>query len=81
MNDVPAGAYVQEVISGSPAEKVGIKAGDVITEIDGKKLADNADFSIATYINQKKIGDSVTMKFWRDNKEQTVTVKLEKKQE
>jgi serine protease Do len=79
MNDVPAGAYVQTVIAGSPAEKAGFKQGDIITEIDGKKLADNPDFSIATYINQKKIGDSVSVKYWRDSKELTVTVKLEKK--
>lgn len=78
-NDVPAGAYVQSIVAGSPAEKAGLKQGDIITEIDGIKLVDNADFSIANYINKKKIGDSVTLKFWRDNKEQTVTVKLEKK--
>jgi len=79
MNDVPAGAYVQSIVAGSPAEKSGIKLGDIITDIDGTKLADNADFSIANYINKKKIGDSVTLKFWRDKKEQTVIVKLEKK--
>jgi serine protease Do len=79
MNDMPSGAYVQSVLAGSPAEKVGIKEGDVITEIDGTKLADNPTFSIADYVNKKKIGDNVTLKFWRDNKEQTVTVKLEKK--
>jgi len=79
MNDLPAGAYVQSVITGSPAEKAGLKQGDVITDIDGTKLADKQDFSIADYINKKKIGDSVTLKFWRDNKEQTVSVKLEKK--
>ena len=44
------------------------------------RCADNPNFSIADYINKKKIGDSVTLKFWRDNKGQTVTVKLEKKQ-
>jgi serine protease Do len=79
MNDVAAGAYVQEVISGSPAEKAGIKVGDVITEIDGTKLADNTNFLIAEYINKKKIGDSVSISLWRDNKQQNLTVKLEKK--
>lgn len=79
MNDVPSGAYVQSVLAGSPAQKAGLVAGDVITEIDGTKLADNTTFSIADYINKKKIGDSVTLVFWRNNKQQTVSVKLEKK--
>jgi len=80
LNEVPVGAYVQEVIVGSPAETAGIKQGDIITEIDGKKLADDVNTSLATFINKKKIGDSVSVKIWRDNKEQEVTVKLEKKQ-
>jgi S1-C subfamily serine protease len=79
MNDVPSGAYVQSVVAGSPAEKAGIKLGDIITDIDGTKLADNPEFSIADYVNKKKIGDSVTLKYWRNNLEQTVTVALEKK--
>jgi serine protease Do len=74
-----AGAYVQSILSGSPAEKAGIKQGDIILEVDGTKLADNLNFSIAGYINKKKIGDMVILKFWRDSKEQTVTIKLEKK--
>ena len=79
MNDVPSGAYVQTIIAGSPAEKAGLKAGDVITEIDGTKLADNVTFSIADYINKKKIGDTVTLVYWRNNNQQTVKVTLAKK--
>ena len=79
MNDVPSGAYVQTVLTGSPAEKAGIKQGDVITDVDTTKLVNSPDFSIAEYINKKKIGDSVTLKFWRDKKELTVNVQLAKK--
>ena len=79
LNEVPAGAYVQSVLANSPAEKAGLKQGDIITEIDGNKLGDNATFSIANYINQKKIGDSVTLKYYRDNKADSLTIKLEKK--
>lgn len=81
LNEVPAGAYVKEVLANSPAEKAGIKTGDILIEIDGKKLADSPQTTtLATFINNKKIGDNVTVKLWRDDKEQTVTVKLEKKQ-
>ncbi len=81
LNEVPAGAYVQEVAAGSPAEKAGIKTGDIVTEIDGKKLSDQgADTSLATIVNTKKIGDTISLKIYRDNKDQTVQVKLEKRQ-
>jgi serine protease Do len=79
LNEVPAGAYVQTVIKDSPAEKAGIKIGDIITEIDGKKMTDVKDTSIAGIINQKKIGDNVEVKYYRDDKETEVEVKLEKK--
>ncbi len=81
LNEVPAGAYVKEVLEGSPAEKAGIKAGDILIEIDGKKLADSPQSTtLASFINNKKIGDTVSVRLWREDKEQTVMVKLEKKQ-
>lgn len=79
LNEVPAGAYVKEVVADSPAEKAGIKVGDIVVEFDGKKLADVKNVSLANYINKKKIGDTVTVKVWRDNKDITLTVKLEKR--
>lgn len=79
LNDVPAGGYVQEVVNESPAQKAGIKEGDIITEIDEKKLGDDKETALSTIINKKKIGDSVVIKLWRDDKELTITVKLEKR--
>lgn len=79
LNEVPSGAYVVEVVSGSPAEKAGVKAGDMITEIDGKKLSDEKNTVLSTYINTRKIGDSITLKIWREKKEIEIKVKLEKK--
>lgn len=79
LNEVPVGAYVQQIITGSPAEKSGIKVGDIIVEIDGKKLADDKNTVMATYINKKKIGDKVRVKVWRDKEEIDFEVKLEKR--
>lgn len=79
LNEVPAGAYVQEVTADSPADRAGIKQGDIITEIDGQKLVDGKDTSLATLVNKKKIGESMSIKYWRDNKETTVSVTLEKR--
>ncbi len=80
MNEMAAGAYVQQVLENSPAEKAGLKVGDVITEIDGIKIGDDKDFSMAELINKKKIGDMVNLVLWRDKKQLNLSVKLEKKQ-
>lgn len=80
-NDVPQGAYVQEVVQGSPAEKAGVKSGDIITAFDGQKI-DDQDNQLATLISKKKVGDSISLKLWRDDgngngSETTVQVTLE----
>lgn len=81
LNEVPAGAYIQMVLDNSPAQKAGLKTGDIITEVDGKKLVEMEDTSIAGIVNQKKIGDMVKIKYYRENKESEIEVKLEKKTE
>jgi len=78
LNEVPAGVYVQGVVAGSPAEKSEIKTGDIIFEIDGKNIV-KEEIVLATYINKKKIGESVNLKIWRDKKEMDIKVVLEKK--
>ena len=75
----PVGAYVEEVLAGSPGEKAGVLMGDIITQVDGNDLADSKSTTLATYINKKKIGDRVTLKIWRNKKYTDVTVVLEKK--
>lgn len=79
LNEVPAGAYIQQIVSDSPAEKAGLKSGDIITEIDGKKIIEAENTSIAGIVNRKKIGETIKIKYFRDKKEVEVEVKLEKK--
>ena len=78
-NKVPMGVYVQRIVAGSPAEIAGIKPGDIIMEIDGIKLDDEKDGTLISILNKKKIGDTIPVKIWRENKEGEVVVKLEKK--
>jgi len=78
LNEVPAGAYIQIVLENSPAQKAGLKVGDIITEVDGNKLIDMKDTSIAAIINQKKIGNKVKIKYYRDNQGKEVEIVLEK---
>ncbi len=79
LNDVPAGAYVQAILENSPAQKSGLKIGDIITEIDGNKLVEMKDISIVSIINQKKIGETLKIKYYRDKKEAEINIILEKK--
>lgn len=75
LNDVPSGAYVQEVIEGSSADKAGIKAGDIITKIDGSLV--DSESKISEIISIKAIGDKLILKLWNDGKEREVTAILQ----
>ena len=76
LNDVPEGAYVVEVMAGSSAEKAGIKNGDIIVTVDGKKVKDIKG-GLAGLIGTKKIGDSLEIEIFRGGKIQKVTAGLE----
>jgi len=74
LNDIPIGAYLQEVIDGSPADKSGLKAEDIIIKIDENKLTDEND--LAKAISKKKVGDTVSLTVWREEKESDIKVTL-----
>jgi serine protease Do len=75
LNQVPQGAYVVNVVSGSPAEKAGILQGDVIFKIDGNSItSDNG--GLAKIISGKKVGDTVKLTIWRSGAQQDVSVTL-----
>lgn len=66
LNDLPEGAYIESVESGSPAESAGIQEGDIITTIDGNKV--NEDNQLADVIASKKVGYQIRITVWRDDK-------------
>jgi membrane-associated protease RseP (regulator of RpoE activity) len=74
---VQHGVLVNSVEAGSPADKAGLKAGDVLTELDGKSLDDATDLVRA--LGAKQEGE-VTLTFVRDKKQRTVRVTPEKRQ-
>ncbi|OGK13161.1 hypothetical protein A3A93_06255 [Candidatus Roizmanbacteria bacterium RIFCSPLOWO2_01_FULL_38_12] len=77
LNGVVEGAYVESVVENSPADLAGIQADDIITEIDGNKLSGEDEDSLAKTILQKKIGDRVQIKVWRNDEILTFNLTLE----
>lgn len=75
LNDVPEGAYVQEVVAGSPAQKAEIAAEDIITKMDGKKVTEK-EGGLAKIIGDKKVGDIVEIELWREGNTKTVRVTI-----
>lgn len=68
------GALVDDVMPNSPAEKAGIKPGDVVTELDGRKVPDSRQFRL--WVSQTAPRTKVALKVIRDGKEQKVTATL-----
>lgn len=75
LNDLPEGAYVQQVVSGSPADKAGIKSGDVIIKIDNNKINDKQQ--VSELIAKKKVGDTIIITLFREEKTLEIKVVLE----
>ncbi len=73
------GAYVTSqqgspISAGSPAEKAGLKKGDIITKLDGKRI--DAKNPLLSAISAHQPGDKVSVTYMRDGKESTVEVVL-----
>lgn len=66
LNELVEGAYVIEVIEDSPAAKAEIQEEDIIIEFDGQKVKGDDDQGLAKQILKKKIGNSVSLKIWRN---------------
>ncbi len=65
LNKVPQGAYVSEVLDGSPAELAGIEIGDIITKFAGEDVTDKNP--LADIISKHKKGDQVEIEVWRED--------------
>lgn len=72
--EMPQGLYVVEVTQFSPAEKAGIKGGDVITKFDGKRIKTFEE--LKEIRDSKKEGDTVRVEIVRNQETITVEVAL-----
>ena len=69
-----SGVVVRSVTPGSPAEKAGLKTGDVITEFNGVGLAgrDDADDELRTQAEKLDVGDTVSVEFRRGTEKHSI---------
>ncbi len=72
------GFYINRVTKNSGAEKAGIQKGDIIVQLDDKKI--NGFAELTAYINTKRPNEIVQVRIIRDEKEKTIPVKLSKKE-
>jgi S1-C subfamily serine protease len=75
---VEKGVKFSDVRAGSPADKAGLKGGDILVGFAGKPVNNLYDFTFA--LRNSKVGDVVNVKFLRDGQEMTADVKLEARQ-
>ena len=64
--DEPRGALVASISEKSPAQKAGIKEGDIILEFDGKKV--NSVKDLPKLVAETEVGKNVLLKVWRNRK-------------
>ena len=74
--DLPSldGVLISEVVNNTPADRAGIKAGDVIIEFDGKDVKDMASFRIL--VASTEVGKTVKLKVHRDGKQKELRVSI-----
>lgn len=68
------GCYIREVSDYSPAQKAGLKVGDIITKIDGKSVKTMDELNDIK--NTHKVGDKISLTYNRDGKEETIELTL-----
>lgn len=66
------GVLISQVTEGSPAEKSGLRTGDIITEIDGKKVQNSQE--VVREVLKKKVGETIEIRVIRDGKPIKVSV-------
>jgi len=74
--DRPIGALVGQVVPGSPAEKAGLKAGDVIITYDGKEISQMS--MLPAMVANTHVGEKIELVLVRDGKKQSISVEIGK---
>jgi len=73
------GALIRDVESGSPAERAGLRPGNVVVEINGKPVTDGRELQRA--VSEASPGSAVTLTIIRDGRQNHISVTLGEEQE
>ncbi len=73
-----SGAVIKKVYDDSPAQQAGIKEGDIITEVNGKKIKNGSE--LTSYVKTTSKGDKVVCKVDRDGTTLEVTITVDEKE-
>ena len=72
--DAPRGVGIEGVLPGQPAATAGLKAKDVVLEVDGRAIESPRD--LQRVISTAPVGSSVRLSLWRDGQAQDLTVTI-----
>jgi serine protease Do len=72
--EVPKGALVADVVKGGPADKAGLKRGDVILTYQGEEIPDSS--MLRNAVANTAPGQEVTLTIWRENKKEELKLKV-----
>lgn len=72
--DRPEGALVSSVEKGGPADKAGLRSGDVVRKVDGQPVIAAGDLPAA--LGMRSPGEQVRLEVWRDGKQVTLNARL-----
>ena len=75
--NVKYGALLGYVEQGKPAANAGLQLGDVIVEVDGKKVEDSSHFRYELY--KHKVGDNIKVKYYRGDDMKETSIKLDER--
>jgi serine protease Do len=73
------GALIADVFKGDPADKAGLKSGDIVTEIDGKPVKDTHELLLM--IAGFHIGETIKIKIVRDGQEKVLPITIAERTE
>ena len=72
--ELPAGLYISAVQEGSDAEAKGVRAGDILTAVNGVKVYITED--VAAVKNDLNVGDTMTLSIWRQGETLEIEISL-----
>jgi serine protease Do len=70
------GVLIRYIDRGSPAEKAGLQLGDIVLEMQNKKIRNESDVENIVYSTDLKVGDDLNLTIWRDGDTYDITMNL-----